>query len=257
MKNTKTWVLMAALSTLATLVSTGASADEFVGVLIGKALEGKEFAGVAGLGAIEAPNRPDPSDRRDHAKDAEYGHGHLRLEAGSGFGVNGDLVAGRALLNLKARPIGLHFGVEPANLHLSLNNDNDRTDYIEWQPSVSLGVQAESGTCHALAAVRGGASVGTLGDNGIRKSYGVGANLVCKGVKAAGEWTQIKSDTDHANIASFDFKRVKQGEYLNSYWGVRGEMINTRNDRALPDSTTGTQDKNEYRVLVTAGTAIF
>lgn len=248
-------------------------ADEFIGGILDRSGGNLDALLTAGIGAIEAPHRPDPSDALDHERLPWYGQGHVRLELGLGIpktsvgnlgiGVNGGVTLGYELIDV-AHPgrLGLSFGSTRAALHAGIegsthfnaNTDDERREYVELMPMASLGLQATHGTCHALAAVRAGGALGTLGENGRRPAYGTEMGVVCKGMKAAGEWTHIDSDKEPAKIGSFDFKKVKIGRYRNSYWGVRGEMINTRSIRALPE-VPGTHDRNEYRVLVTAGSA--
>jgi hypothetical protein len=254
-------LLLSALCASAALASS-APADEFIGGILDRSGGSLGAFFTAGAGAIEAPNRPDPSDVRDHEKLPYYGQGHVRLELGTGVGINGDVRLGRELIDVSkpgllgfragSSRFALHAGLE-GSMHFNANTDDDRSEYGEVMPMLSLGLQATQGSCHALAAARAGGALGTLGANGLRPAYGAEGSIVCKGVKAAGEWTRISSDGDSANIGSLDFKKVRIGNTRNSFWGVRGEMINTRTERALPDA--GAQDRNEYRILFTAGTA--
>lgn len=185
-----------------------------------------------------------------------YGTEHGRLELGSGIGLTGAGFAGAGYLTPASNgSSGVFVGLEPVNLQVTLNSNDEREDFIEWSPMASVGLHLDTDVCRATALARGGLSLGSLGDGGLRVAKGMGAYLACEHGQLAGEMTRIKTDTGDVDLATIDLSVIAIPRFAI---GMRGESIVTRKDKVdFIDAASGgtANDRSERRVLLTAGGA--
>lgn len=107
------------------------------------------------------------------------------------------------LVTEQKNPLGQTYYVERSNPHRILG----REPFIEWSPMASVGIQVLGDTCKAMFALRGGVSLGTLGDGGLRTAYGAGVVGVCEDVlQFSADVMRIStksSDVDMASVRAF------------------------------------------------------
>ncbi len=192
-----------------------------------------------------------------------YGHSLGRLEISGGpqgeglnLGLTFENRVGETLLGNNKGSF-LHIGYEIPNLLINVNTNDQRTDYIEWQPMMSVGGQLPIASCRILALIRGGGSLGNLGDGGARWAYGSGAYLNCPKLDLIGEITRIKTKSGDHDLANADLSySLDSGYTLN----LRGEAIEAEPVdgfkllAANPTLDKDPQDGVEKRVLLTVGT---
>ncbi len=161
------------------------------------------------------------------------GHGSLDLSltpGASGFALNAEEKSGVNLWTRKSNEAVIPLiGLEPLNLMFGTSvgfdkkttthtgvlgqtyttQDSDphriqgREPNIEWSPMASAGVQLFSDTCKATLLIRGGASIGTLGDGGVRPAYGAGVTAVCKDLlQFSADVMRIPTKTVDVDMAS-------------------------------------------------------
>jgi hypothetical protein len=191
-----------------------------------------------------------------------YGHDYLRLEIGGrseggvGLGIAGGGMSGSQLVGVRGdQNVMLHIGAEPFNLQFNAHSSDAREDFIEWMPMGSAGVQVAADTCRAIALLRGGAAIGTLGNGGARGAWGGGAYLTCPAVQVAGEITRIESDNKPVDVAAVNARLNLASHNLSL--GVLAEAITTRRDGTSPAifSTPGEGDNSERRLFLMVGGA--
>ena len=120
-----------------------------------------------------------------------------------------------------------------------------REPYIEWSPMAAVGFQVLGDTCKAMFAIRGGASIGTLGDGGVRPAYGAGVSAVCKHILSfSADVMRIPTKTVDVDMASLRAFVLVPGQHF----GI-GTVFDARDSKnvnqassvyslPLPSSTT-------------------
>ena len=245
------------------------------GVLLGNSQGSVEAAAVGQVGLILVPRVDDGpictrtdthqedvvngvstvKDRHDRkcVGAGHYGHMNLRLEAGTGVGMAGDLTLGKEVFKLdRAWGAHLHAGLEPINLRFNFNNNNEREDYFEWLPMASGGLQLAADACRVLIAARGGAALGTLGDNGAHLAVGGSTTLDCPGFELVGDVVRVDPLGSPTDLGTVD---LAVGTSFKV--GLRGEALVHRDEKAgweslvtLPEATQ--RKDQEFRGLVSA-----
>jgi len=161
----------------------------------------------------------------------QYGVAESRLELGSDFGITLDAISGVTILGItKDEKFHPFVGIEPFSGKIDLNSSDSRTDYYEWLPMGSVGIQFAIRTCRILPLVRAGGGIGNLKKSGLspalRAAYGPGFHFNCSGFNFAAELTRVETRPNPVEFASLDLaiRLSKNG------WeaGLRGESIASR-----------------------------
>jgi hypothetical protein len=191
------------------------------------------------------------SQRRFDGPWSVYGHHNTRLEIGTGFGVTSRGLMGHALsIDAPAKErVGLQVGIEGINYLYSANIDDDRVDFFEWMPAISVGIRVQPfKLCRVLLLTRAGVSIGTLADGGVRPMYGVGGYATCRVLDLAGTMTRVATSTQSVDLVDASLTMKVFGHYGI---GLQFESINYReNGDGMPWDDPNAERRNEYRSFV-------
>ncbi len=160
----------------------------------------------------------------------QYGFGHSRLEIGTGIGVHLEATSGITLVGLEGdAKIFPHIGMEPMSGRINWSTRDQRIDYYEWLPMMSVGIQGQVKGCRILPLVRAGGGVGTLnrGESSLvrspQRAYGLGAHFNCSRFDFALESTHLGSGVDRTQFATMDLALQLRPDWQ---FGVRAERLN-------------------------------
>jgi len=185
-----------------------------------------------------------------------YGFYSARIEFGSGFGIQcrGSFgifgFSGLSLTrHMNHNGWSFHLGLEPFHAICNANVNAEREDYFEYQPAGAAGLRFKSGKFLLMPLARGGASMGTLGGDGVRGSYGAGLYMLYSRLSLAAEIQRISDKLTPVDTWLLDLSfRINQSSAI----GARGEALITRDAQAHRTMITGIglADLSEYRFMV-------
>jgi hypothetical protein len=182
-----------------------------------------------------------------------YGMAHVRLMIGNTFGINlsdsvgwnffGDspFILSTELLNFQ-----INWAVQAAA---------EQRNYFEWTPMAAAGFQVQTDQCRVVAVIRGGGSVGTLGDGGARPAYGVGGYVDCESKLALG--AELLRIEDASN--DIDLARVEISVPIGAVGDELIHAINARYEALVEHGNAqaafffedvGRDDHEEHRVII-------